>query len=113
MFTISYSAARLRKVAAFSLQFNLGKFNHMLLEKKEILRNVFNEVDPAGIYLDENTDEYDAEINELIAMDIDFSDISKLNEALSLIFKKYFDNVHIEDRKLNELANKVLELKLC
>ena len=71
------------------------------------LRNLFIEVDPAGIYFDENQDEYDPEIKALLELKIKLSEKEEVFTALKSIFNSYFAGMQIPDSKLYELAQKI------
>lgn len=79
------------------------------LDKKE-LREAFNSVDPAGIFFDENVDEYDPEIDELLKQDIDFTEINAVQGALSEILHRWFEGIEIDETKLKELAQKICSI---
>ncbi len=78
--------------------------------KIEKMREVFNQVDPAGVFFDDNKDEYDGEIEELIKANIDLDDIEAVNQKINEIFKKYFSGVEIKKEKLDELSFKIQSL---
>lgn len=72
--------------------------------KQEEYRYYFNKVDPVGIFFDENIDEYDPEIEELLNSNIDLKNFQNVKEKLSLIFKKYFEGIMVDENKITELA---------
>ena len=73
----------------------------------DLLRHAFNEIDPAGVFFEDNVDEYDPEINELLKSNIDMTDISQLKNELSRIFETYFEGIKIEREKINALGVKI------
>jgi len=73
----------------------------------DLLRTIFNEIDPVGIYFDDNVDEYDAEIKEIIKCGVDFSDEANVFAALKEIFAKYFEGVSVDSEKLGILVGKI------
>lgn len=75
-----------------------------MLEK---MRKIFNEIDPVGIFFEENVDEYDSEIKELISLSPDFNDSDILYKELHDIFIKYFEGVQINQDSLKELTGKL------
>ena len=78
-------------------------------EKLKILRTLFNEVDPQGIFFDENEDEYDPEIEELISSLPDFADLNHIEENLKRIFSKFFEGIKLDYASLKKLAKKIHE----
>ena len=76
-------------------------------EKIKILRSLFNEVDPAGIFFDENIDEYDPEIKELLSLSLDYSNSNDLDKKLKGIFTRYFEGLQIDANSLNKLAKRI------
>ena len=76
-------------------------------DKLKILRKLFNEIDPAGIFFDENIDEYDSEIKELISLSPDYSNIEELRKLLEGIFARYFEGIKIDHNTLHNLAKEI------
>lgn len=72
------------------------------------LRAIFNEVDPAGIYYDENHDEYDPEINALLEEGPKLTDEELVLQTLKSVFSSYFEGLMISEEKLSVLAKKVV-----
>jgi hypothetical protein len=75
--------------------------------KTEILRRIFNEVDPVGINFGQNIDEYDPEIKELIALSPDYSNLEDIDKKLKDIFTRYFEGVQLNLDSLRKLAGKI------
>lgn len=71
------------------------------------MRKIFNEIDPMGIFFEENDDEYDPEIKELISLSPDFNDSDILYKELHDIFIKYFEGIQSSRNSLKELAGKL------
>lgn len=78
--------------------------------KIEKMRNIFNQVDPAGVFFEENKDEYDAEIEEFMKSDVNLDDVEAVKQKINEIFKKYFSGVEIKKEKLDELSLKIQSL---
>lgn len=76
-------------------------------EKIKILRRLFNEVDPVGIFFDENIDEYDLEIKELLSLSPDYSNPDDLDKKLKDIFVRYFEGLQIDANSLSKLAKRI------
>ena len=76
-------------------------------ERVKILRKLFNEVDPVGIFFDENTDEYNPEIKELLSLSPDYSNLEDLDKKLRDIFTKYFEGIQLNLDSLRKLAKKI------
>ena len=68
------------------------------------LRQIFNAVDPVGIYFGDNEDEYDTEINCLQHTFVNFSNKSELYKKLLEIFSHYFEGVDFDKKRVRKLA---------
>ncbi len=68
--------------------------------EKLTLRNIFNEIDPMGIFFETNVDEYDYEIDELMAALSNFSDANVVENKLREIFNKAFSPIKTSDNVL-------------
>ena len=79
------------------------------INKQELYRIYFNEIDPIGIFFDENVDEYDPEIKEFLSSGIDFKNPEIVKEKLSNIFKKYFEGIEIDESKIKKLTLLILK----
>lgn len=75
------------------------------------LRAIFNEVDPVGIYFDDNEDEYDPEIKALLDLKIDLADKAEVLHSIKTIFSSYFEGIEISGQKLEGLAQKIVSSK--
>lgn len=76
-------------------------------DKKEILRILFNTIDPAGVFSDHNFDEYDPEINEFLSTLVDIDSEEEVHKTLTAIFNKFFDGVNFNREKIRILANRI------
>jgi hypothetical protein len=74
----------------------------------DALRITFNEVDPAGIYFDDNEDEYDPEIKALLNLKLDLADRIQVLHSVRIIFDSCFEGIEIPGHKLEELAQKIV-----
>lgn len=83
--------------------------NKQVFEK---LRVVFNDVDPMGLYFDENVDEYDPEIKALLKATDNLNDKSALEKRLKDIFLEYFEGVEVNLELIESLAQKINILSL-
>ena len=61
------------------------------------MRSIFNEVDPVGIYFDENNiDEYDPEIKTIIPALPELKNVDDFRAKVKDIFVSMFENVRID-----------------
>jgi hypothetical protein len=73
-------------------------------------RLVFNQVDPMGISFDDNSNEYDPEINELLQLAPDFNETETLKLVLSNIFSRYFKGVMVPQDRISLLAERLSQV---
>lgn len=76
-------------------------------DKKEILRVLFNTIDPVGIFYDQNFDEYDPEIDEFLKVESDLKNEEEIYQTLIRIFAKFFEGINFDREKIRILANQI------
>lgn len=87
-----------------SIKILLRNNDKSVSKDKMKLRQIFNAVDPVGIYFGDNDDEYDPEINSLQNSFINFSNESELCNKLLEIFPRFFEGVDFNKNRVKKLA---------
>lgn len=81
------------------------------IDPKSMLRSIFNDTDPQGIFFKDNGDEYDGEIEELLKLLPSCVTSSQVHEALWAIFQSKFKKSAGKKDDYSELAEKVFQWK--